>query len=203
VTELWHVVQADHDLVWSLLNQLTGGPEERRGTPRDHRRTARRLVAVEASHEAAEELVLWPAVRRLCPDGDDLVAEAEQQEVEAKRALNELAHISGGTEEFDETAHALAGMARVHLTYEQNQIWPRLDDRLSDRDADRLVEQWCFARRTGPSRPHPHLPPRAGMWGSIGMAFARMDRVRDRLTGVKPPVPPGPTTGGPRQADGG
>jgi hemerythrin-like domain-containing protein len=187
--DLWKAVQADHDLVWDLLNRLTGGAGSPEGSPDEHRRIAKQLVALESSHEAAEELVLWPVVRRLCEDGEDLVFEASSQERQAKRAINELNHIKAGNIEFDECVNTVASHARSHITYEQNQIWPRLSDHLSDDEAATLLARWVDARRRGPTRPHPHTPPVPAVLGSLGFALARLDHLRDALTGRRVPRP--------------
>lgn len=189
IQDLWRVMQADHDLVWELLNQLTGGSGSPAGSPDEHRRLARQLVALESSHEAAEELVIWPAVRRVCPDGDDLVLHAVEQERQAKRTLNELAAIKPGDKEFEECVATVASHARQHISYEQNQIWPRLADHLGAEEADRLTRTWADARRRGPTRPHPHTPPVPGVLATMGFLAARADRLRDRMTGRQVPVP--------------
>lgn len=188
MTDLWTILQSDHDRIWDLINRLTG-PDAAHG---DHERraAARELVAVASSHEAAEELVIWPAVRDLCPDGDDLAANALEQEGHLKWALNELARLSPAHEEFDICAHTVAGLARTHLTYEQNQAWPRLDDHLAPADSARLSARWLntrwlAARRRGPTRPHPHLPASPRFLGAAGA----VDRALDRLTGRSVPAP--------------
>ena len=189
ISDLWRVMQADHDLVWDLLDRLTGGSGQPHGSPAEHRSIAKQLVALESAHEAAEELVIWPAVRRLCPDGEDLVFEASSQERQAKRALNELNSMKAGNTEFDECVNTVASHAREHITYEQNQIWPRLADHLTDPDADLLAARWVDARRRGPTRPHPHTPPVPWILGTHGYVVARIDRARDALTGRKVPTP--------------
>lgn len=191
IGDLWRVMQADHDLVWELLNQLTGGSGSPGASLDEHRRLARRLVALESSHEAAEELVIWPVVRRVCPDGEDLVVRAVGQERQAKRTLNELGAIRPGDKEFEECVATVASHAREHISYEQNQIWPRLADHLGADEADRLTRLWVDARLRGPTRPHPHTPPLPGVLATVGFVAARMDRLRDRLTGRQVPVPAG------------
>lgn len=189
ISDLWRVMQADHDLVWDLLDQLTGGSGQPHGSPEEHRRVAKELVALESAHEAAEELVIWPAVRRRCPDGEDLVFQASSQERQAKRALNELNSIKAGNTEFDECVNTVAAHARAHITYEQNQIWPRLADHLSSTDADLLAARWVDARRRGPTRPHPHTPPMPAILATHGYIVSRLDRARDALTGRTVPTP--------------
>lgn len=189
MTRLWSVMQADHALVWELLNQLTGGKGDPGGTPRERRRTAMRLVALESVHEVAEEVVVWPAVREHCRDGDQLVVEVLAQERRAKRAVNELAHLSPGTEEFMACVHTIAGLARAHLSYEENQVWPRLADAVRGADLDRMAEQWGIVRRAAPTRPHPHTPPDHRLLAAVGPLVGRVDRARDLLVGRQVPTP--------------
>lgn len=187
--DLWKVMQADHDLIWAFLNQLTGGSGDPEGTPAKHRMVARMLVALSSSHEAAEEMVIWPAVRRACAGGDELAARGQEQEGRAKRALNELAHIAPGTEEFEACVHTIAGLTRAHITYEQNQIWPGLAGRLSPADAGQLARQWRTARRWGPTRPHPHTPARPFVLATAGVVVSTVDRARDKLARRHLPSP--------------
>lgn len=186
---LWTVMQADHDLVFDLINALTGGAGKPQGSLDEHREIARQLVSLSSVHEAAEELVIWPEVRRRCKDGGELVLEATSQERQAKRALNELNRVKPGNSEFDECVNTVASEARSHITYEQNQIWPPLADQVSDEDAERLAGAYLAARSKAPTRPHPHTPPVPALLGSVGLVMAGMDRARDALTGRKVPNP--------------
>ncbi|MEV8066547.1 hemerythrin domain-containing protein [Streptomyces sp. NPDC085995] len=183
MNRLWTLVQDEHDAIWSLLDELTGGSGRPEGEIKAQREQARELVALQSAHEVAEELVFWPAARRLCEHGDDLVITALEQESEVKWALNELVHISPGSQEFRECVNTVAGLNRTHLSCEQNQIWPRLEDRLSSRDAALLARRWRGTRRRTPTRPHPHMPTHPAALGTVGLAAAAMDRVRDAVTG--------------------
>lgn len=186
---LWHLMQADHDLAWELVNGLTGA---RADPVRDHRscrRIALELVALQSVHEVAEEQVVWPAVRRMCAQGDALVSQVLLQEGQAKMALNELRRISPGTEEFSQCASTVASQFRDHLTYEQNQVWPRLNAAADGRALDRLAVGFEAARAGAPTRPHPHTPPWPPALATGGRVLAAFDRARDKLTGVRVPTP--------------
>ncbi|WP_225840223.1 hemerythrin domain-containing protein [Streptomyces sp. NK08204] len=181
MTRLWSLMQDDHDAIRGVLDDLTGGSSTTEPDVGEQRRLARGLVALQSAHEITEELVIWPAVRALCPDGDSLVATALAQEHETKRALHELAHLSPGSQEFTQCVNTVAGLNRTHLSYEQNQIWPRLDDRLTARDAARLARRWEAARARTPTRPHPHLPARPAVLGTVGVAAGAVERLRDTV----------------------
>lgn len=125
--------------------------------------------------------MVWPAVRRLCEDGDALARTALAQEDEAKRALRALARLPSGGPGFTACLRTLAGLTRAHLTYEQEQVWPRLESRLTERDDATLARRWRAARRRAPTRPHPWLPARPAVLGTVGPAVAALDRARDAL----------------------
>jgi hypothetical protein len=175
------LMQDEHDAIWRILGQLTGGSGAPEPDTTKQRKLARTLVGLQSGHELAEEQLVWPMVRKRCPDGGKLVGTALEQERKLKWALNELAHTSPGSQEFAQCVNTVAGLNRTHLSYEQNQIWPRLGDRLTARDAALLARQWRSVRRMTPTRPHPHLPSHPAVLRTAGMAAAVVDRARDAL----------------------
>ena len=181
MTGLWRTLQADHDLIWELLDEITGGSGRPHNDDRVQQRLMRRLVTVQSAHEFAEEAVVWPLVRRHCPHGDQLADEALQQECMLKRQLNELYHLRPGTQEFDEGVNSVAAENRDHLSYEQNQAWPRLADALSDEELDRAARAWAAARRAAPTRPHPHLPASPAVLRAVAPVLAVRDRLADAV----------------------
>jgi hypothetical protein len=184
MTRLWTVLQADHDDIWRLLDAVTGGSDAPETEPARQRTLAQRLVVLQSAHEFAEEAVIWPLVREHCADGNEITDEALSQEAVLKRALNELFSLSAVSKEFEECVNTVAAENRAHLSYEQNQAWPRLADALSDRELDSVLERWCAARRTAPTRPHPHLPARPQLIRAVGPLLAGRDRLADRLRGL-------------------
>ena len=84
----------------------------------------------------------------------------------------------------------MASHARSHITYEQNQIWPRLADQLDEDDNERLARLFVQARSKAPTRPHPHTPPVPAVLVPFGHLMSVVDRSRERLTGRRPPVRP-------------
>ena len=183
--EFDELVQSEHDRAWELLGGLTGGAADDPPAPRERKRLAHDLVSLLSGHELSGELVVWPAVQRFCPDGAELVAVGLEQEHDLKLALNELSSISP-SEEFDECVHTVAGELRTHLSYEQSQVWPRLDDALSDQQASDLAARWNTARAASATKPHPHLPADPRLLGLAMPVLALADRcvnlVRGRIS---------------------
>lgn len=154
MAQLFRVMQADHDLAWALVKRLTGGRGDPIVAPAGRRRLARDLVVLEAAHEIAEALVVWPAVRESCPAGDELVAEALLQEGRGKTALNELRRISSGTEELaqcERCASTVASHFREHMSFERHRLWPLLEECLGDSQLERLTDEYLVVRATAPT----------------------------------------------------
>jgi Hemerythrin HHE cation binding domain len=186
VNELWTTLEAEHDEIWRLLDQLTGGNADPPDA-KQQRRIAKRLVAYQSAHELSEEAVLWPVVRTRCRDGDELVSELLHQEREVKLALHDLDHLSGGSEEFVDCTHTVAALERTHLSYEQNQVWPRLSDALSPAELGELTQRWTAMRRRAATKPHPHLPPRPAVLRAAMPMLAALDRVLRPGTAARTP----------------
>jgi hemerythrin superfamily protein len=178
---IFQVMRRDHDLAWELVNRITGGNGEEAHARTERHRIAQDLVALESTHEAAEELVVWPAVTAHCPEGDELVARAILQEAQAKLVLNELRRLSADSDEFSQCANSVASHFRDHMSYEENQIWPRLEDHASPEELERLAGEYLRARESGPTRPHPYTPSTPQVLRTAGMVLARLDRMRDRV----------------------
>jgi hypothetical protein len=160
VSDLWTIMRTDHGHIWAMVSRLTGASCGR-GTPQappQQRRLLRELTAVAASHDAAEDLVVWPAVRQLCRGGDELAAEAEEQENRIKRALSELEHLPPGEDGCYGSSDIISGLIRAHFRYEQDRVWPRLAEQLTSADVGHLTAQWrtaqwLTARRQAARRP--------------------------------------------------
>jgi len=182
MAELYALLQVEHDQAWDLVNALTGGAGDDPLGSRQRKRLAQGLVSLLSGHELTEELVVWPAVRRRCPDGAELAAAALEQEDNLKLALNELSSISP-SEEFDECTHTVAAQMRTHLSYEQSQVWPRLRDSVSDSELTALAENWRGARAAAATRPHPHLPADPKLLGAVMPLLAAADRWAELLHG--------------------
>ena len=82
--------------------------------------------------------------------------------------------------------------AREHIAYEQDVVWPRLAEKLSPAELDRLGERLETAKKVAPTRPHPATPPIGMVQKTMGLGVAVLDHVRDAVTGRSAMNPPDP-----------
>jgi hemerythrin superfamily protein len=177
--DLFDVLTAAHDRIFTLVTELTGGSADPIAGPKGRKAIADRLVRELSRHEVAEEIVFWPLVRGRVDDGESMALVALDQEKTGKRMLNELVHTSPGNDEFSMLTHSVAAHLREHITYEQNVVWPKLRLRLDGAERRALGEKLEQLERRSPTRPHPHVPADPSLLKTVGPAAALLDRARN------------------------
>jgi hemerythrin superfamily protein len=165
----------DHVRLDELLHELgrtTGGDQQR-----DVLNRINRLVF---PHAFAEEAVLWPTLRRLLPDGEQLTLQVEREHQE----VNELVVALEKTD--DEAARQplldrLVEVLREDVRDEEDELLPRLQDKLDSRSLTRLGVAWEAVRRTAPTRPHPVVARRPPGNTLSAVPLSIIDRTRDQV----------------------
>jgi hemerythrin-like domain-containing protein len=183
---VFDVLGRDHREVKRMLSELEKGPTAATGASENdlalRKKMVEQLVIEESKHEAVEEMYFWPAVRDL-PDGERLASTATQQEQEGKEILDRLDKLDASETEFEQLVSAFIAAGRTHIDYEESEVWPLLRTTLTAQQADYLGERLQTAKKTAPTRPHPHTPPSPGVLKTGGPAVAAADRLRDAATG--------------------
>lgn len=175
------LLAAEHQRIFELTNSLTGAAGDPDGTPRERRRLGERLVAIGSAHEAIEEQFVWPLLRELA--GGAVLAEAGiDQETTLKSHLHELQHMKAGNVHFGTAVFSIASRIRDHVTYEESQVWPKLQLALPESLFEDVGRKMAMARRMAPTRPHPKTPPDARLLKAVGPAIGMLDRLVDAAT---------------------
>src|SRR3954447_2140333 len=89
------------------------------------------------SHAFAEEAVLWPAMRRLLPDGEALTLEVERQHQEVNELVVALETTPEGGDR-QALLDRLVEVLREDVRDEEDVLLPRLQERLDARGLTRL-----------------------------------------------------------------
>jgi hypothetical protein len=186
MTDAFEFLARDHAEVKQMLTQLEIGAV-RQGTATtdqlaQRKKLAEQLVIEESRHEAIEEMYFWPAVRDHLPNGDELADTAISQEEEGKEILDQLDKLDAGTPEFEKLLADFTRAGREHIDYEETHVWPGLRIALTQQQADELGSKLEAAKKTAPTRPHPHVPASPGALKTTGPAAAAADKARDKIT---------------------
>jgi hemerythrin superfamily protein len=184
---VFEVLRSDHEEVKQMLSELESGPTAATGASPGQlalrKKMAETLVIEESKHEAAEEMYVWPTVRERLPDGSQLADRAISQEQEGKEVLARLDKADADDPDFEALLGEFIGAARDHIAFEENQVWPGLRAALTQAEASELGSKVEQAKKTGPTRPHPHTPAAPGVLKSAGPVAAAADKARDAVTG--------------------
>ncbi|NVI92206.1 hemerythrin domain-containing protein [Actinomadura sp. BRA 177] len=187
MADVFEVLGRDHTEVKRMLAELEAGSSravpDREDRLRLRKKMVEELIIEESKHEAVEEEYFWPAVRRLVPDGELLADEAVGQEQAAKHVLNDLLGKDPTDGGFEELLTRFTADGREHIEFEEVQVWPKLRVVITADEAEELGRKLEQGKKTAPTRPHPHTPPKPGVLRSAGPAVAAADRLRDRMTG--------------------
>lgn len=120
------VLQGQHDLVRHLLRSIAEAPGTERGA------LFTELVSQLKAHEAAEESVVYPALRTL---GSEAAAVADQriaEEKEAEEAIADLQTKNSASDEFAEAFEKFRDAVEKHASAEESQVFPLLSSDFTD-----------------------------------------------------------------------
>jgi hypothetical protein len=186
--DVFDVLGKDHDEVKAMLTRLEEGPRHAGGSVpaqlAERKRLVDELIIEESKHEAAEQQYFWPAVRALGPDGERIADEAIGQETLGERVLDKLDKLDPEDyQQFEELLAAFTSAARAHIAFEEARAWPLLRASISADQSEALGAKIVAAKKTAPTRPHPHTPPAEEAQKSLGPVAGAADRLRDTVTG--------------------
>ncbi|WP_353612074.1 hemerythrin domain-containing protein [Mycobacterium sp. GA-1199] len=140
-----------------------------------------RLCRLVFPHAFAEESVLWPAIRRWVPEGEQLTLEIEREHQEINELFAELEKLDVDSPEHRQLWHRIVALLREDVRDEEDRLLPMLQQRMSPRALVALGWVWEATRRTSPTRPHPVVARRPPGNVAAAAPLTVLDRARDRL----------------------
>ncbi|MEV7817667.1 cation-binding protein [Streptomyces sp. Ru62] len=154
----------------------------RTGIGRERQQALKDVIQLVFSHAFAEETVLWPAVRRFVPDGEELTARVEEEHQQINDLVSDIERLpSGDTEREDKVQRAFA-LVQQDIRDEEDLLLPKLQDATDTAQLQRLGIAWEAVRRTAPTHPHPVVPRRPPANAMLGVPLSLYDRIRDAFT---------------------
>jgi hemerythrin-like domain-containing protein len=174
-----------HNQVKYLQEQLETIPGVREGGRVEQQRQRASIVDMMrirlSEHEAAEEQVLWPAIRKALPRGDEYADTALKQEAEGKDLLEQLDGLGGTEDDFDELVEKLVKALRRHVAFE-DRVLLELSESMSEDDRAKLGRKVRHVQSRATTRQHPNAPDTPPLNRVAGGLAAVADRTRDAVT---------------------
>jgi hemerythrin superfamily protein len=132
-------------------------------------------------HAFAEESVLWPVLRRVLPDGEELTLEVEREHQEVNALVTRLEELRHDDPERKGVLARLVEVLREDVRDEEDQLFPRLQALVSPSELRWLGVAWEAVRRVAPTRAHPVVARRPPGNAIAAVPLSVIDRLRDRV----------------------
>jgi hemerythrin superfamily protein len=168
----------DHVQLDRLLHELDGT------TGRAQEEVLARIDRLVFSHAFAEESVLWPVMRRVLPDGEELTLRIEEEHQEVNELVSELETLGHDDPRRAQRLSRLVEVLNEDVRDEEDVLFPRLQERLDPHELRALGRRWDLIRRISPTRPHPMVSRRPPGNALSALPLSVLDRSRDVVDAV-------------------
>jgi hypothetical protein len=174
------VLADEHHEICRLSAELAD--EEAKLTP-ERERLAQVVSAMVSRHLSAEEQYLYPAVRKLLPNGNELADAKLAENKEMLRTLAAMETTPSDDPEFDRLAVSMQGYLEQHSHLAATDLHPALDEATRNAELIRLGNRVQIAEEAAPTRPHPDSPSTPPLNKVTDPALGVADKVRDVVQG--------------------
>ena len=172
------VLTSDHRDVTALIGEIWTVKD-----PMIRRDLTDTAISELVRHAVAEEMYVYPAMRKYLADGDKAVEHDVQEHKELERAMKRLEAVDVSSAEFDEALRQLETLLADHVQDEESEQFPELRRRVSAEELRELAGKVETAKKLAPTRPHPSAPNNQLFHKLVGPGVGLVDRLRDKLTG--------------------
>lgn len=169
------LIEEQHRALLALCDRLTGDGEDRR-------KVAEVVVATLSRHLSAEEQYLYPAVRRVVPDGDLLTDRELAEDHDLLLTLRRLDGVRPEHPSFGALAAEVTAAVRRHVEADAAELLPLLRQMVPVEDLIRVGNRIELAEEAAPTRPHPSTPSRPPWNKVVDPVVAVVDKARDALS---------------------
>ncbi|MFC9758971.1 hemerythrin domain-containing protein [Streptomyces sp. NPDC056921] len=175
ITEL----TTDHREVDELFAKIDAQPVG----DKQRRKLVDELTIEWVRHSVAEEMYLYPAVRKHVADGDAIADKELSDHAQVEQHLKDLEGMTADDPQFDPLVAQLMLEVRGHVRDEEGRLFPLLTAACTPEALDELGDKVRAAKKMAPTRPHPSAPDTPPGNRLLGPGVGLVDRARDLLTG--------------------
>jgi hemerythrin-like domain-containing protein len=171
------VLTTDHHEVLDLIDQIksTTNAEERRDL-------ADTVISELVRHSVAEEMYVYPAMRKHLENGDEAVRHDVEEHKELETTMKQLEGADAGTPQFVGLIAQLEDILRDHVRDEENEQFPALRAKIPRDELVEMAKKVNTAKEVAPTRPHPAAPNNQLFHKLVGPGVGLVDRLRDALS---------------------
>ena len=172
------VLTADHRDVTALIGEIWTVRD-----PMIRRDLTDTAISELVRHAVAEEMYVYPAMRKYLDDGDKAVEHDIAEHKELERTMKELEAVDASDPRFDALIGELERVLADHVSDEETEQFPKLRASIPRDELVEIGRKVQAAKKLAPTRPHPAAPNAELFHKLAGPGVGLVDRLRDRLTG--------------------
>jgi hemerythrin superfamily protein len=172
------VLIADHRDVTGLIEEIWTVTD-----PMIRRDLTDTAISELVRHAVAEEMYVYPAMRKYLDDGDQAVEHDVSEHKELEEAMKTLESVDVSSAEFDTNLRHLESVLADHVQDEESEQFPELRRKVPASELQELAGKVETAKKLAPTRPHQSAPNSELFHKLVGPGVGLVDRLRDKLTG--------------------
>jgi hemerythrin superfamily protein len=172
------ILISDHRDVTALIGEIWSVAD-----PMIRRDLTDTAISELVRHAVAEEMYVYPAMRKYLPDGEKAVEHDIEEHKDLERTMKDLESVDVSSPEFETSLRQLETLLADHVQDEESEQFPELRRRVPHEELVELAGKVETAKKLAPTRPHPGAPNNELFHKLVGPGVGLVDRLRDKLTG--------------------
>jgi hemerythrin superfamily protein len=167
----------DHDEMREMFTVLRGGVQGEQ-----QEQTVRQLTVEVIRHAVAEEAQLYPLLRKVFPNGNEVADHEIEEHSEVEELLKKLEKLEPSDAEYQPTLNKVMDDLEHHARDEETNVFPELRSKLPESELKELGDKVRATKKMAPTHPHPAAPD-TPPWNKLAGPMAGLvDRARDLFT---------------------
>src|ERR1700712_2405926 len=166
------VLTSDHHEVMDLLQQIKATTD-----PAERRDLADTVISELVRHSVAEEMYVYPAMRKHLPDGDAAVEHDTTEHKQLESTMKQLEGVDASDPQFTVLLRQLETILADHVADEEREQFPQLRARIPREELVQMAGKVEAAKKVAPTRPHPGAPNNQVFHKLVGPGVGLVDRL--------------------------
>jgi hemerythrin superfamily protein len=176
------ILTADHREVEAMFTELETLMQTRSDTDDELRKDLADQITIElVRHSVAEEVAVYPEVKRKVSEEE--AERAKREHAEAEQTMKRLESLDADDASFELEIRKLMSEIRQHVAEEEGEMFPRMREIMTQEELTELGKRVEAIKAMAPTRPHPSVPNDPGKRLAVGPVAGLFDRLRDLASG--------------------
>lgn len=177
MADVIELLEHDHREVEEMFAQF-----ERASDAKDKEALRDKIIIELVRHAEAEEQAVYPTIRKVIDNGDQIVEHEIDEHSQAERIMKELDRMKSDDPQFGVLMQQLMAAIKQHVQEEESEVFPQFRDKVDASELETLGKTVKALKKVLPTHPHPMAPDHPPFNALLSPGAALVDRVRDMLS---------------------